>query len=57
MAPLGLVELQSAGDAVEHVLGDAAGVPALEAGVVLDADPGQEGDLLPAQALTRRLPP
>ena len=37
----GFVELQRARDAFEDVLGDAAGVAAFEAGVVLDADPGE----------------
>lgn len=31
---LGLVEMQGAGDALEHVVGDAVGVPALESRVV-----------------------
>jgi hypothetical protein len=45
VGPFGLVELQRSHDAFEDVLGDAVGVAALEAGVVLDADPGQHGDL------------
>ena len=49
--PLGFVELQGPGDAVEDVLGYAADVPPLEADVVLGADPGEERDLLPAEAL------
>ena len=47
---LGLVELQRAGQPFEHELGDAADVAALQALVVLDADTGQRGDLLAAQA-------
>jgi hypothetical protein len=47
--PLGLVQLQGAGDAVEHALGDASQVASLQPGVVIDADTGQERDLLPAQ--------
>ena len=47
---LGLVELQGRAHGVEHVLRHAAGVAALEARVVLDADAGEEGDLLAAQA-------
>jgi hypothetical protein len=51
MRPLGLVELQRVGDAVDHALGGAGGGAALEAGVVLDRDAGEEGGLLAAQAL------
>ena len=50
MRPLGLVELQRAGERLENALRDAACVAALEAGVVVDADPGEERDLLAAQA-------
>ena len=46
---LGIIELQSAGERLEHAVGHAAGVAALQALVVLDADPGQRGDLLAAQ--------
>src|SRR6185437_5672559 len=38
-----------AGDALEHALGGAGGPAALQPGVVVDADPGEERDLLPAQ--------
>jgi hypothetical protein len=51
MRPLGLVELQRVGDAVDHALGDAGGGAALEAGVVLDRDAGEEGGLFAPQAL------
>ena len=47
----GVVELQRVGQCVEHTVGHAAGVPALQALVVLDADAGQRCDLLAAQAL------
>lgn len=50
MRPLGLVELQCVRDAVDDTLGDAGGVAALEPGVVLGGDPGEDGDLLAAQA-------
>ena len=50
VGPLGLVELQGVGDAVDDAVGDAGGVAALEPGVVLDGDAGEEGDLLAAQA-------
>jgi hypothetical protein len=46
----GVVELQGAGDAVDDALGDAGGAAALEPGVVVGRDAGQEGDLLAAQA-------
>ena len=47
---LGVVELQRAGERVEHAVGDAAHVAALQARVVRDADARQHGDLLAAQA-------
>ena len=46
---LGVVELERAGQRLQHALGDAADVAALQAGVVRDADAGQDGDLLAAQ--------
>ena len=45
----GVVELQRTGERLEHGLGDAASVAALEARVVLDADAGEHRDLLAAQ--------
>ena len=50
MGAFGFVELQGAGDAFEHVVGDTVGVAALESRVVLDADPGEHRDLFAAQA-------
>ena len=50
MGALGLVELEGVGDAVDDAFGDAGGVAALEADVVLRGDPGQQCDLLAAQA-------
>jgi len=50
MFPLGLIELQRPGERIEHALGHAGEVPALELGVVLDADTGQVDDLAAAQA-------
>ena len=38
---LGLVELQRPGERVEHAGGGAGDLAALEAGVVLDAEPGE----------------
>ena len=46
----GFVELQGAGDGFEDAVGDAGEVPAFEPGVVVDADPGEHGDLFAAQA-------
>jgi hypothetical protein len=43
-----LVELQRAGERVEHGFQDAVQVAALQARVVRDADFGEDGDLLPA---------
>ncbi len=50
MGALGIVELERAGQPFQDELGDAAGVSAFQALVVLDADAGQRGDLLAAQA-------
>jgi hypothetical protein len=47
--PFGLVQLQSAGDGAEDLVGDAADVPFLQPYVPLGAHPGQDGDLLAAQ--------
>jgi hypothetical protein len=47
---LGVVELQRAGERLEHALGDSPDVAALEAGVVRDAHAGEDGDLLAAQS-------
>jgi hypothetical protein len=44
----GVVELERAGERAQHALGGAVHVPALQAGVVGDADAGQDGDLLAA---------
>ena len=49
MDPLGLVELQRGGQGVEDAFGDPAQVAPLEPDVVVDADPGEQGDLLPAE--------
>ena len=47
---LGVVELESAGQCLEHAVGDPGRVTALQAGVVRDAHAGQDGDLLAAQS-------
>jgi hypothetical protein len=51
MGSFGLVELQRSRDALEHVLGGAGRVPALQACVVLDADPGEHRGFFPPQPL------
>jgi hypothetical protein len=47
---LGVVELERPGQRLEHQLGDAADLAALQAPVVVDAHAGQRRDLLAAQA-------
>jgi hypothetical protein len=42
--------LERAGERVEHALGDPVEVAPFEAGVVVDADPGEQRDFLAAQA-------
>ena len=56
MRAFGVVELQRAGERLEHGVGDAGGVAAFELCVVGDADTGERGDLLAPQAghATRR---
>jgi hypothetical protein len=54
MRALDIVELQRPGYRLKHVFRDAAGVPAFELGVVVDADPGEHSDFLAAQ--TRHAP-
>jgi Aldo/keto reductase family len=49
VGPLGVVELKRPDERLGHRLGDAAQVAALEAGVVVDADPCEERDLLAAE--------
>ena len=46
----GVVELQGAGECIEHAVGGAAKVAALEPYVVIDADLGEPGDLIATQA-------
>jgi hypothetical protein len=45
----GIVESQCAHQGLQHRVGDTTQVAALEAGVVVHADPGQRGDLFTAQ--------
>ena len=62
MQSLGLIELQGAGDGVEHVVRHAGDVTLLQANVPIGAHPGQDGNLLPSEArypsgpTTRRQP-
>jgi short chain dehydrogenase len=46
----GVVELQRAGEPFEHAFGDAADIAAFQAGVVGNADSGQDRDLFAAQS-------
>ena len=46
---LGVVELQRPCERLEHGVGDSGGVAAFEAGVVVDADAGEQRHFLPAQ--------
>jgi hypothetical protein len=46
---LGVIELQCVRDAVDDALRDAGGVAALEPGVVLGGDAGEDGDFFAAQ--------
>jgi hypothetical protein len=46
----GLVELQRFGDRFQDVVGDTAEVSALQPGVVVDADSGEQCNLLTAEA-------
>jgi hypothetical protein len=50
MRALGLVELQRAGQRLQHAVGHAVDVAALQPRVVVDAHPGEQRDLLAAQA-------
>ena len=49
MVALGAVELQGTGECLQHRVRDAGRVAALETGVVVDADPGEERHLFAAQ--------
>src|ERR1700691_4595876 len=46
----GLVEPQRAGECLEHARRSTLRVPVLQPGVVVDADPGQHRDFLPAES-------
>lgn len=46
---LGVLEVERGGQGVEDLCGGAAAAALLQAGVVVHADPGQPGELLPAQ--------
>ena len=49
MFSFGVVELQRSGDGVEDLLGGAVDGAAFDLGVVLDAEPGERGDLAASQ--------
>ena len=50
MVAFGLIKLQRPGEALEDGVGGAGEVAAFHPDVVVDADPGEQRDLLPAQA-------
>src|SRR5215218_67515 len=50
MGALGVVQLEGAGERLQHQIGDAAEVAALQALVVIDADASERCDLFTAQA-------
>jgi hypothetical protein len=50
MGPFSLVQLQRVRDTADHAFGDAGRIAALEPGVVLGRDAGQEGNLFTSQA-------
>ena len=56
MGAFGVIELQRPGQGVEHRRRHPAQGAAFEFGVVLDADPGQGGDLAAAQPGDAALP-
>ena len=56
MGSFGIVEPQSPGERAEDAGGDTGGDAAFELRVVLDAHPGEGGDLAAAQPGTRRWP-
>jgi hypothetical protein len=57
MRPLGVVELEGAGDGVQDTSRDPGQGASLQLGVILDAHPGQGGDSLRRNPGTRRLVP
>ncbi len=57
MGVLRLIELERPAHGIEDLFRHPTGVPALEPRVVLDADPGQEPDLLAPEPDTRRCRP
>src|SRR4029077_16941777 len=50
MGVFGFVELQGAGDGVEHAVGNSRQVAPLQLRVVVGADPGEHGDLFTTQS-------
>ena len=50
MRAFGIFESKRAGERIEHAVGGPLEVAALDAGVIGNADAGQHGDLLAAQA-------
>ena len=50
MRALGLIELKGTGERFQHTLRDPVQVPSLKAGVVVDADSGEQCDFFPTQS-------
>jgi hypothetical protein len=48
MRSFGLVKVEGAGDGVEHGLGRSPKIAAFQPGVIVDADPGEQGNLFAA---------
>ena len=49
MRPLGIIKLQRSGERIQDVLRDPVQVPSLKAGVVVDADSGEQCHFLAAE--------
>ena len=48
VGPFGLVKVERGSDSVEHAVGYAFEVAAFQSGVVVDADPSEQGNLFAA---------
>ena len=48
MGPFGLVKVECASHGVEHGVGYSLEIAAFQTGVIVDADPGEQGNLFAA---------
>jgi hypothetical protein len=48
MGPFGLVKVECASDGVEHGLGYSLEITAFQPGVIVDTDPGEQGNFFAA---------